>query len=51
MTKQITRISVLQTSKVVAVLYALIALLYTLMGIPMIVFGKASSKSSGSSTC
>ncbi len=38
MTKQITHISVFQTSKVIAVLYALISVLYTLIGIPMFIF-------------
>ena len=39
MKKQITRISVLQSSKVATVLYFLIGFIYTLIGIPMIIFG------------
>jgi hypothetical protein len=39
MKKQITRISVLQSSKVATVLYFLVGFIYTLIGIPMIIFG------------
>ena len=39
MKKQITRISVLQSSKIATVLYFLLGLIYTLIGIPMIIFG------------
>ena len=39
MKKQLTRISVLQSSKIMTVLYALMGFLYTLIGIPMAVFG------------
>jgi len=39
MKKQITRISILQSSKVAAALYAFIGFIYTLIGIPMIIFG------------
>ena len=39
MKKQITRISVLQSSKIVVALYALMGFLYTLVGILMLAFG------------
>ncbi len=39
MKKQITRISILQSSKIVTALYALIGLIYTLIGILMLAFG------------
>ena len=39
MKKQIVRISVLQSSKVMTALYALMGLIYTVFGIPMIIFG------------
>jgi hypothetical protein len=39
MKKQITRISILQSSKIATAIYVLFGLLYTLIGIPMIVFG------------
>ncbi len=39
MKKQITHISVVQTSKVLALLYTLISLIYTFVGIPMAIFG------------
>lgn len=39
MKKQISRISVAQTSKVVALLYVIFSLLYTLIGILMVAFG------------
>lgn len=39
MKKQITRISVLQSSKIVVALYILFGLLYSLFGIPMLIFG------------
>ncbi len=39
MKKQIARISVLQSSKIVVALYILMGLLYTLIGIPMLMFG------------
>ena len=40
MKKQLIRISVLQSSKIVTVLYAIMGLLYTLISIPMIIFGE-----------
>ena len=39
MKKQITRISVLHSSKVATALYFLFGFIYTLIGIPMIIFG------------
>jgi hypothetical protein len=42
MKKQITRISILQSSKIVTVLYILMGFLYTLIGIPMVIFGNAN---------
>ncbi|MEY4482936.1 MAG: hypothetical protein RL693_388 [Verrucomicrobiota bacterium] len=39
MKKQLIRISVLQSSKIMAALYVLMGFLYTLIGIPMIIFG------------
>lgn len=39
MKKQLTRISILQSSKIMTALYALMGFIYTLIGIPMIMFG------------
>jgi ABC-type polysaccharide/polyol phosphate export permease len=39
MKKQVTRISILQSSKIVTALYVLMGCIYTLIGIPMIIFG------------
>jgi len=39
MKKQLIRISVLQSSKIMAALYVVMGFLYTLMGIPMLIFG------------
>ena len=39
MKKQITRISILQSSKVATVLYAILGCIYALFGIPMLIFG------------
>src|SRR5581483_2358760 len=39
MKKQIIRISILQSSKIMTALYALMGFLYTLIAIPMIIFG------------
>ena len=39
MKKQIIRISVLQSSKIMTALYGLIGFIYTLIGIPMVLFG------------
>jgi hypothetical protein len=47
MKKQITRISVVQTSKVVALLYAIISLIYTIIGAFMVAFGSKGIKAMG----
>ena len=47
MKKQISRISVAQTSKVIAILYIAFSLLYSLIGIPMIIFGGSEVKIMG----
>ena len=39
MKKQLIRISILQSSKIMTALYALMGFLYTLIGIPMILWG------------
>jgi hypothetical protein len=39
MKKQLLRISILQSSKIMTALYVLMGFLYTLIGIPMIIFG------------
>jgi hypothetical protein len=39
MKKQITRISILQSAKIATALYVLMGLIYTLIGIPMLIFG------------
>ncbi len=39
MKKQIVRISVLQSSKILTALYVLMGFIYTLIAIPMIIFG------------
>jgi len=39
MKKQLARISILQSSKIMTALYVLMGLIYTLIGIPMILFG------------
>lgn len=41
MKKQIIRVSVLQSSKIVTALYILAGFIYTLIGIPMLLFGSA----------
>ena len=47
MKKQISRISIAQTSKVIAILYVIFSLLYSLIGIPMIIFGGSDVKMMG----
>jgi hypothetical protein len=37
--KQLIRISILQSSKIMTALYVLMGFIYTLIGIPMIIFG------------
>ena len=39
MKKQVIRVSILQSSKIVTILYFLIGLIYVLIGVPMIIFG------------
>jgi prepilin signal peptidase PulO-like enzyme (type II secretory pathway) len=47
MKKQLTRISILQSSKIITVLYVLMGFIYTLIGIPMIIFGNRPIKIMG----
>ena len=47
MKKQLIRISVLQSSKIMTALYVLMGFLYTFIGIPMIVFGNPPIKIMG----
>ena len=39
MKKQLIRISILQSSKIMTALYVVMGFLYTLVGIPMVIFG------------
>lgn len=47
MKKQVTAISLLQSSKILTALYVLMGLLYTLIGIPMVIFGGTQLKVMG----
>jgi uncharacterized Tic20 family protein len=47
MKKQITHISVVQTSKVVAIFYALFSLIYTIVGIFLVGLGSSEMKIMG----
>ncbi len=47
MKKQIKRVSVVQTSKVVAVFYVLISLIYAVIGALMVAFGSGQIKAMG----
>jgi len=47
MKKQITRISILQSSKIITALYCLFGLFYTLIGIPMVLFGEGEMRIMG----
>jgi hypothetical protein len=47
MKKQIIRISILQSSKITVALYVLMGFIYTLISIPMIVFGSKPIKIMG----
>ena len=47
MKKQLIRISILQSSKILTALYVLMGFLYSLIGIPMIVFGSKPFKIMG----
>jgi hypothetical protein len=40
MKKQLIRVSILQSSKIMTALYFLMGFIYTLIGLPMIVFGE-----------
>ncbi len=44
MKKQVTRISILQSSKIVTALYVLMGFIYTLIGIPMMIFGGTQAR-------
>ena len=44
MKKQVIRISILQSSKIATALYVLMGCIYSLIGIPMIVFGSSQLK-------
>jgi hypothetical protein len=39
MKKQVIRVSILQSSKIITILYFLLGFLYLLIGVPMIIFG------------
>ena len=47
MKKQLIRISILQSSKIMTALYVLMGFIYTLIGIPMIIFGNDAIKKIG----
>lgn len=47
MKKQLARISILQSSKIMTALYVLMGFIYTLIGIPMIIFGNKQLKIMG----
>jgi hypothetical protein len=47
MKKQISRISILQSSKILTALYFILGFIYTLIGIPMMVFGAGPMKMIG----
>jgi hypothetical protein len=44
MKKQLIRISILQSSKIMTAMYVLMGFIYTLIGIPMILFGSSQIK-------
>jgi hypothetical protein len=47
MKKQLIRISILQSSKIMTAMYVLMGFIYTLIGIPIIVFGSPQMKIMG----
>jgi hypothetical protein len=47
MKKQLIRISILQSSKIMTALYVLMGFIYTVIGIPMIIFGGKQLKIMG----
>jgi hypothetical protein len=44
MKKQVVRISILQSSKIMTAMYVLMGFIYTMIGVPMIVFGNPGLK-------
>jgi hypothetical protein len=44
MKKRLARISIIQSSKILTALYALMGCLYSLIGIPMVIFGNGQMK-------
>jgi hypothetical protein len=44
MKKRVTRISILQSAKMATALYGILGFLYTLIGIPMLLFGSQQLK-------
>jgi len=51
MKKQISRISVLQSCKIMTALYVLFGFVYTLIGIPLVIFGNVQFKVMGVVYC
>lgn len=47
MKKQVIRISILQSSKILTAMYFLMGFIYTLIGVPMIVFGSPGLRVAG----
>jgi hypothetical protein len=47
MKKQLIRISILQSSKILTVLYFLLGFIYTLIGLPMVAFGEGTVRMIG----
>jgi len=47
MKKQLVRISILQSSKIMTALYVLMGFIYALIGIPMIIFGSPTIQKMG----
>jgi hypothetical protein len=47
MKKQVIRISILQSSKILTAMYFLMGFIYTLIGVPMIVFGNPGLRVAG----
>jgi hypothetical protein len=47
MKKQVVRISILQSSKIMTAMYVLMGFIYTLIGIPMILLGNPAVKKIG----
>jgi hypothetical protein len=47
MKKQVIRISILQSSKIATAMYILMGCIYTLIGIPLIIFGSSELKIMG----